>query len=138
MEKHRQLILPLHDTVEICPIDITDVCKVIQVLCLDENNNLRQELDDRHDGQVYILTGPEKVNGQRIIKHVIEATGYQNFKLSRCRPMDLSYYMRDLCKDIWFDARIKHEHSQIYRDQYEHQDYKSKAFASPTGKLYSL
>lgn len=135
MEKHRQLILPLHENIDICPIDIGDVCEVVRLICLD-NTEVRKELEDKHDGQVYVLTGPEKLNGKRIIDHVINATGYQHFKYCRIRPMDLRYYLSDLCKDIWFDARIKRELSQIYRDEYNNQDYKTKAFSCPSG-IYS-
>lgn len=133
-EKYRQFVLPVSDNTKICPVDITDVCNVIELLCLKNGNHLCKTLDDEHDGQVYLLTGPEAVSGKRINEYLIEATGYQKFKFSQIRPMDLSYYLSGLGKDVWFDARMKREMSQIYHDEYDTFDYRTKAFCNPTGK----
>lgn len=133
-EKNRQFILPFNQDTEICPVDITDVCSVIELLCLDKDNFVCKPLDDEHDGQVYSLSGPEAVNGKSISEYLIAATGYQNFKICQSRPMDLSYYLSGLGKDVWFDTRIKKEMAQIYHDEYDDMDYRYKAYCNPTGK----
>lgn len=133
-EKQRKLLLPVNEDTEICPVDIADVCKVLESLLLCEEKKLRSTLEDEHDGQVYSLTGPEALNGKQIVKQLADATGYEQFKFYRGRPMDLGYYLRDLGKDVWFDARLKQEMSQIYHDKFENEDYKKKAYNVPTGK----
>ncbi|CAO3652742.1 unnamed protein product [Mucor hiemalis] len=133
-EKQRKLLLPVNEDTEICPVDIADVCKVLESLLLCEEKKLRSTLEDEHDGQVYSLTGPEALNGKQIVKQLADATGYEQFKFYRGRPMDLGYYLRDLGKDVWFDARLKQEMSQIYHDKFENEDYKKKAYNVPTDK----
>lgn len=133
MEKHRQMILPMTQDTEICPVDITDVCKVVEGLLIDPVSHTYKQLNDKHDGQVYTLTGPEMLNGQRIVELLTLSTGYEHFKFCHGRLMDLGYYMSGLNKDVWFDARLKQEMSQIYHDTYEHSSYRDKAYANPTG-----
>lgn len=133
-EKNRKIILPLTEDTEICPVDITDVCKVIETLLLDSIKSLKPSIDDKHDGQVYSLTGPESISGKRMVELLANATGYQQFKYCHGRPMDLRYYMSGLGKDVWFDARLKREMSQIYHDTFETVGYKDKAYCIPTGK----
>ncbi|EPB92363.1 hypothetical protein HMPREF1544_00661 [Mucor circinelloides 1006PhL] len=134
VEKHRQMILPMTQDTEICPVDITDVCKVIEGLLVDPVSHTYKQLNDKHDGQVYTLTGPEMLNGQRIVELLTLSTGYEHFKFCHGRLMDLGYYMSGLGKDVWFDARLKQEMSQIYHDTYEHNSYRDKAYANPTDK----
>jgi uncharacterized protein YbjT (DUF2867 family) len=134
-EKHRQMLLPLTENTEICPVDIADVCKVIESLLLDNQNKIfKANLDDEHDGQVYTLTGPEAVSGKRMVELLTSATGYQQFKYCCGRPMDLGYYLSGLSKDVWFDARLKQEMSRIYHETFDSEGYKDKAYAIPTGK----
>ncbi len=132
-EKNRKLILPLTEDTEICPVDIADVCKVIESLLLCENKNLRNAIEDQHDGQVYCLTGPEAINGKRMVELLANATGYEQFKFCHGRPMDLGYYLSGLSKDVWFDARLKQEMSQIYHDTFDKEEYTKKAYGIPTG-----
>ncbi|KAI7892351.1 uncharacterized protein EV154DRAFT_504883, partial [Mucor mucedo] len=132
-EKNRKMILPLREDTEICPVDISDVCRVIEELVLDKTSEALKPLDDRHDGQVYSLTGPESISGKRMVELLCQATGYQSFKYCHGRPMDLVYYMSGLAKDVWFDARLKREMSQIYHDTFETAAYREKAYCTPTG-----
>ncbi|KAG2232699.1 hypothetical protein BDF21DRAFT_386334 [Thamnidium elegans] len=133
-EKNRTLILPLTAVTEICPVDITDVCLAIESLLLDCKRLLRTSLDDKHDGQVYSLTGPESISGKSMVELLIHATGYQKFKYFHGRPMDLNYYLSGLSKDVWFDARLKGEMSQIYHDRFDKVGYNNKAYCIPTEK----
>lgn len=133
-EKNRKIILPLTEDTEFCPVDITDVCKVIECLLLDDLQTLKPVIDDQHDGQVYSLTG-DSVSGKRMVELLASATGYQQFKYCHGRPMDLVYYMSGLGKDVWFDARLKREMSQIYHDTFETSGYTEKAYCIPTGKV---
>lgn len=144
-EKHRQMLLPLTENTEICPVNIADVCKVIESLLLleqDDKKNkkvLKTHLDDQHDGQVYTLTGPEAISGKRLVELLTSATGYQQFKYCHGRPMDVGYYLSGLSKDVWFDARLKQEMAKIYRETFETAEgYKDKAYAIPTGKVVLL
>ncbi len=133
-EKHRQLLLPIKEDTEICPVDITDVCKVIEILLIDSKSQQYKDLSDQHDGQVYTLTGPETVHGKRLVEFLISATGYSHFKFHQGRPMDLNYYLSGLSKDVWFDARLKREMSQMYHDKFQEKTYTEKAYDIPTGK----
>lgn len=137
-EKNRTLILPLTVDTEICPVDITDVCLAIESLLLDCKQLLRTSLDDKHDGQVYSLTGPQSISGKSMVELLVHATGYQRFKYFHGRPMDLNYYLSGLSKDVWFDARLKGEMSQIYRDRFDKVAYNDKAYCIPTGKEHTL
>lgn len=49
--------------------------------------------------------------------------------------MDLRYYLDSLSQDIWFDARIKMEMGQIYRDLIDHDSSYQKAYSLPSGKV---
>ncbi|OBZ85033.1 NAD(P)H azoreductase [Choanephora cucurbitarum] len=133
-EKHRQILLPLTEEAEICPIAISDVCKAIENLLLEENTHTCKPLDDMHDGQVYILTGPEKIHGKRMVELLTSSTGYEHFKYRRGRPMDLDYYLSGLSKDIWFDARLKQEMSHMYHDTFDRKEYQSRVHGFPTAK----
>ncbi|KAI8097279.1 uncharacterized protein BX664DRAFT_383583 [Halteromyces radiatus] len=133
IEKHRHLPLPIPDDTEMCPIDMKDICKVIEQLILDKSNkNWKSELDDLHNGQVYTLTGSQVVNPKELVQMLSQATGYTKMEYKPTRPMDLAYYFNELKRDIWFDARIKHEKAQIYRDDLLAYDYCSKAFGAPS------
>lgn len=110
------------------------MCKVIECLLLDDLQTLKPVIDDQHDGQVYSLTG-DSVSGKRMVELLASATGYQQFKYCHGRPMDLVYYMSGLGKDVWFDARLKREMSQIYHDTFETSGYTEKAYCIPTGKV---
>lgn len=135
-EKNRELLMPLTEETEMCPIDITDVCSVVEKLVLDGQKLLLAQPDDQHDGQVYSLTGPESISGKRMVELLADATGYEHFKYCHGRPMDLNYYLSGLSKDVWFDARLKREMSHIYHDTYDKISYNDKAYCIPTGKLY--
>ena len=119
---------------ELCPIDIIDLCKVIEVLLLDAHKNTLPGLDDEHCGQVYTLTGPQSVNCKQILTSLIKATGYTKMQYKFTRPMDTSYYLEGLKHDIWFDARIGQERAATYKDTLTSYSYRSKAFSTPTGK----
>ncbi|KAG1438286.1 hypothetical protein G6F56_012701 [Rhizopus delemar] len=127
-------MLPLSENVDICPIDIMDVCNVIESLILDQQKELVEQMNSSHDGQVYILSGPESLNGKQMAQMMAEATGYQNYKYNQARPMDISYYLENLGMDIWFDARLKQEMSKIYQESFTNQDYRQKAYAIPSQK----
>ncbi|KAG0738983.1 hypothetical protein G6F57_001638 [Rhizopus arrhizus] len=133
-EKTKQFMLPVTEDVEICPIDITDVCKVIEALIMDNSNQFSMFLDDQHEDQVYTLSGPESVNGKQIAQMLADATGYENYKFNQMRPMDLSYYLENLGMDIWFDARLKQEMSKMYHDTFINDEYSKRAFAAPSAK----
>lgn len=115
-------------------MDIADVCKVIETLLIDNGRQQYKDLEDKHDGQVYILTGPETVHGKRLVELLTSATGYNHFKFCYGRPMDVNYYLSGLGKDVWFDARLKREMSQMYHDRFQETAYKEKAYDIPTGK----
>jgi hypothetical protein len=134
IEKHRHLPLPVPDDTEMCPIDITDICKVIEQLLVVDGREWRSELDDLHDGQVYTLTGSQMTNPKSLVQMLSQATGYAKMEYRWTRPMDLAYYLQELKRDIWFDARLKQENAQIYRDDLDNFNYRSKAFAAPTSK----
>ncbi|KAF7729237.1 hypothetical protein EC973_004767 [Apophysomyces ossiformis] len=132
VEKYRRWPLPMPDNAEICPIDISDVCKVVEELVLDTSSKTLRALDDYHVDQVYTLTGPQAVTGKQLVDLLTKATGFQKFEYQLTRAMDLGYYLHDLKKDIWFDARIKQENAQIYRDTLDGYAYRSKSFGPPT------
>jgi hypothetical protein len=115
-------------------VDIADVCKVIETLLIDNETQQCKDLHDEHDGQVYTLTGPETVHGKRLVELLTLTTGYSHFKFRYGRPMDVNYYLSGLCKDVWFDARLKREMSQMYHDKFQEKAYKEKAYDIPTGK----
>ncbi|KAI8991781.1 hypothetical protein BDF20DRAFT_846341 [Mycotypha africana] len=133
-EKQRSLLLPLASDTTICPIDIEDVCKVVEELLIDNKQQTCKPLEDRHDGQVYVLTGPESFTAGQIVDILARATSYDHFKYRQGRPMDVSYYLKGLGKDIWFDARLKSERSKIYHDSFSNNNFKDKAYAAPTAK----
>jgi uncharacterized protein YbjT (DUF2867 family) len=92
-------------------------------------------VDERHREQIYTLTGPESISGKNIVELLSKATGYSHFKYCQGRPMDLRYYLDSLSQDIWFDARIKMEMGQIYRDLIDHDSSYQKAYSLPSGKV---
>ena len=138
MEKHRHLPLPIPENAEICPLDITDLCRVVEnlILTTDNKKNIQSALMDDHVGQVYTLTGPQAVNGKNLVHLLGKSTGYEKFEYRFVRPMDTGYYLSDLPKDIWFDARVKHEKSQIYSDTLEGYEYRTRLLRAPTGMFY--
>ncbi|KAI8074965.1 hypothetical protein BC940DRAFT_314661 [Gongronella butleri] len=132
VEKHRHLALPMPDEAEMCPIDVSDVCKVVEHLLMMGGPKFKDQLDDSHVGQVYTLTGSQSVNPKLLVNMLSQATGYNKLEYKWTRSMDLVYYLQDLQRDIWFDARLKQEVAQIYRDSLETFDYRSKVLAAPT------
>ncbi|KAI9281938.1 hypothetical protein BY458DRAFT_429398 [Sporodiniella umbellata] len=133
-EKTRNLMLPLSEDACICPIDISDVCMVIENLVVSKDKDFVQRLDSSHDGQVYTLSGPESLNGIQMAKMIADATGYKNYKYYQSRPMDVSYYLENLGMDVWFDARLKQEMSKIYQESFTGLEYKQRAYAIPSQK----
>jgi hypothetical protein len=130
--------LPLSTDTEICPIDISDICHSIEGFVIDyDKKTLLPELYDDHVGQVYTLTGPEALTSKEILQMMSNATRYSQFKYHMVRPMDTSFYLKNLSHNIWFDARIKMEKSSSYRDSLENEDgYRSKAFSVPNGNCF--
>ncbi|KAI8885847.1 NAD(P)-binding protein [Backusella circina FSU 941] len=135
IEKTSQILLPLAEDVSICPIHISDVCQVIETLLLDSTSCTPvQEINERHREQIYTLSGPESISGKNIVELLSKATGYSRFKYYQGRPMDLRYYLDNLSHDIWFDARLKMEMRQIYRDLIDHHSSYEKAYSLPSAK----
>ncbi|ORY99922.1 hypothetical protein BCR43DRAFT_521127 [Syncephalastrum racemosum] len=126
IERSRVLSLPVPAGAEICPIDISDVCKVVEELVVRSNNN------DQHAGQVYTLTGPQTLRIKDLIQWMRSATGFKKLEFVFTRPMDTAYYMQELRNDIWFDARIKREHSLIYQDTLDGYAYRSRILGAPS------
>lgn len=138
VEKHAQLPMPLHPDTELCPIDMTDLCSVVQAIVLNwDHSILPVHLDNEHDGQVYTLTGPEPVTAKELVTRLAKATGCDSLKYKAVRPMDTQFYLEQLAHDIWFDARIKQEQRLMYNDPLSKgaYDYSTRAFALPTGIL---
>ncbi|KAI8972290.1 hypothetical protein BDB01DRAFT_854690 [Pilobolus umbonatus] len=134
VEVHRQLVLPLNTHTTIAPVDIEDVCQVIECILLNQDKKVVGELDRKHDGQVYLLTGPESIYGEDLVQCLIGATDYQKFKFKTGRLMDLEYYLSELKKNIPFDSRIKQEKTQLFRDTFVNNDYSTRAHSVPTRK----
>ncbi|KAI7863877.1 hypothetical protein BDF14DRAFT_1733201 [Spinellus fusiger] len=132
IEKYHHLPLPMAETTDICPIDVTDICRVVEVLVLDQQKQLMPALEDQHQDQVYTLTGPASINSKQLADDLRDATGFNGMTYRQVRPMDLKYNLQELRKDIWFDARIKQESAQLYRDALDGESYSTKAFAVPT------
>ncbi|KAI9487916.1 hypothetical protein BDB00DRAFT_947798 [Zychaea mexicana] len=133
VEKNRHLPLPIPESAEICPLDITDLCRAVENLLITaDKKDIRPELIDDHVGQVYTLTGPQAVNGKQLVYLLSKTTGFEKFEYRYVRPMDTAYYLDDLPKDIWFDARVKHEKSQIYSDSLDGYDYRTRLLRAPT------
>ncbi|ORX55160.1 NAD(P)-binding protein [Hesseltinella vesiculosa] len=133
IEKHRHLPLPMPGDAEMCPIDISDICKVVEHLVLEPHGqSWRTQLEENHVGQVYTLTGSQPVNPKLLVNMLSQATGYNKMEYKWARSMDLAFYLQDLQRDIWFDARLKQEFAQIYRDNLETYEYRSKVLSAPT------
>ncbi|KAI9319329.1 hypothetical protein BX666DRAFT_1925132 [Dichotomocladium elegans] len=134
IEKYRRMALPLPQDAELCPIDIIDLCQVVENIVLSSTapKHIVAALPDQHAGQVYTLTGTDPVTGKEMVQHLIAATGFTKFAYQNIRPMDTDYYLFQLPMDIWFDARIKREQRQIYNDTLDGFDYSTRAFAAPT------
>ncbi|KAI9016289.1 hypothetical protein CLU79DRAFT_706980 [Phycomyces nitens] len=136
VEKHRYLPLPISAEVEICPIDIQDVCEVIESMTVNKDTGLLlYNVPENYGGQTYILSGPESLNGQQIANLMASTTGYKLLVYRNSRAMDLSHYLKTMAKDIWFDARLKQERNQAYHSQLDNHDYASRAFGSPSASL---
>ncbi|KAG0746712.1 hypothetical protein G6F57_007732 [Rhizopus arrhizus] len=133
-EKTRKFMLPLAEDVDICPIDISDVCQVIEAIVLNSEKQLMEQMDQCHDGQVYTLSGPESLNGKQIAKMMADATGYQNYKFHQARAMDIAYYLENLGMDIWFDARLKQEMAKTYQETFKEENYRRRAYDIPSIK----
>ncbi|ORZ22122.1 hypothetical protein BCR42DRAFT_367797 [Absidia repens] len=139
VEKHGCVPLPITEDAELCPIDITDICKVIEHLVVEEKNEQgagklqwKAELDEQHHGQIYTLTGSQPTNPKALVQMLAQATGYKKMEYRGTRPMDLAYYLQDLKHDIWFDARLKQENARIYQDDLLGFNYRSKVLVAPT------
>ncbi|KAI8337360.1 hypothetical protein EDC96DRAFT_450319 [Choanephora cucurbitarum] len=118
VESKRTLELPLAYDTGICPVDISDICHVVTSLLTqkqDQNVTL-VDLDDKHSMQLYTLTGIEPVTSKDLIQILIDATQYNKMAYRLIRPMDTSFYLRNLSHNIWFDERIKREKSKIFYD----------------------
>lgn len=136
VDQTRTMALPLSLEAEICPIDISDVCHTITSFVLKDPvaaaSQFLDRLHDNHVGQVYTLTGPEALTSKEILQMMSNATSYEGFKYHMARPMDISFYLRTLSHNIWFDARLKNEKLQLYRDLLEcESSYRSKALFAP-------
>jgi hypothetical protein len=136
VDQTRTMALPLGLDTEICPIDISDVCRTIENFVTSQDRRTTLDtLNDKHAGQVYTLTGPEALTSKEIIQFMSNATTYKQFKYHMVRPMDIKYYLKNLSHNIWFDERIKNERLQSYRDLLECENgYRLKALAVPNGK----
>lgn len=138
VEKHAQLAMPLHPDTELCPIDMVDLCSVVQAIVLNwDHSILPVHLDNEHDGQVYTITGPEPVTAKELVTRLAKATGYESLKYKTVRPMDTQFYLEQLAHDIWFDARIKQEQRLMYNDPLSkgEYNYSTRAFSLPTGMI---
>lgn len=133
VEVSGNMSLPLNSDIELCPIDISDVCSVISTFII-QNGSFTTCLNDYHAGQVYTLTGPEIVTSKSIIEMMSNATTFKLHRYHMARPMDTVYYLKDLRHNIWFDERLKKERSAVYMDQSEF-GYRTKALCLPNGKL---
>lgn len=133
VDETRTISLPMALDTEICPIDISDVCRTIESFVVDRDNHTAlSTLYDHHVGQVYTLTGPEALTSKEILQMMSNATRFSQFKYHMVRPMDTSYYLKNLSHNIWFDERIKNERLHAYRDLLECENgYRTKALAVP-------
>ncbi|CAO3688440.1 unnamed protein product [Umbelopsis ramanniana] len=125
--------MTISDDTHLCPIDLEDLCHIVQNVLLNDEGKVRDELDEQHIGQIYTLTGPKRVSGKELLQLLADTTGYQKLTYHRTRRMDLNFYLQELGKDIWFDARVKREKAQIFNDDFVNYGYKSKVFSAPNG-----
>ncbi|KAG2186144.1 hypothetical protein INT43_002582 [Umbelopsis isabellina] len=132
IERYKALPMSISADVNLCPIDLEDVCQIVDNLVLD-NGEIRSQLDAEHVGQVYTLTGPKHVSGKDLVNLLAKTTGYDKLLYQQVRRMDMSYYLNEIGRDIWFDARVKRERTQIYNDELANYNYKSRVFAAPNG-----
>jgi hypothetical protein len=138
VEHFKRMSLPITSNTQICPIDISDVCRVISNLLVKDKQFLDQ-LDDYHAGQVYTLTGPEALTCQNIVQHLSIATGYKHYQYYMARSMDTCFYLENLDYNIWVDERIKKERSALYFEGFEKANsYTTKVLSVPNGKLINL
>lgn len=136
-EKHRTFPLPIHASTEFCPIHIQDVCASVASLLLVSNQgsdlvSVVDELNDRHAGQVYTLTGPQVVNGKNILRSLIKATHYTDFQFAQIRPRDLRHYLHSLQIDLSFDTRLKKDGVRIRNDDLQSDTYRYNIIKAPT------
>lgn len=136
VDQTRIMALPLSSDTEICPIDITDVCLAVEKLVLDSDQKLLLRLGEDHVGQVYTCTGPESLTSKGMMQMMSNATSYQSFKYLMVRAMDTEFYLNNLGRDVWFDARIKSEKNQAYHDLLETSSYRTKILVVPNGKSF--
>jgi uncharacterized protein YbjT (DUF2867 family) len=142
VERYKSMSLPMALDTEVCPIDISDVCRVIFNLVVNnEQKQFLAQLDSYHAGQVYTLTGPEALTSRKMVQLLSSATRYKHYRYPMARPMDTCYYLTHLGNDIWFDERIKKDRSALYIDALENENgYTTKVFSAPNGNelfLYS-
>ncbi|CAM0135094.1 unnamed protein product [Umbelopsis sp. WA50703] len=130
IERYKKLPMSISAEVNLCPIDLEDVCQIVDNLLLDDGQ-IRPQLDAQHIGQVYTLTGPKHVSGKDLVNLLAKTTGYDKLLYQQVRRMDMSYYLNEIGRDIWFDARVKREKAQVYNDELANYNYKSRVFGAP-------
>jgi uncharacterized protein YbjT (DUF2867 family) len=133
IERYKKLPMSISAEVNLCPIDLEDVCQIVDNLLLDDGQ-IRSQLDAQHIGQVYTLTGPKHVSGKDLVNLLAKTTGYDKLLYQQVRRMDMSYYLNEIGRDIWFDARVKREKAQVYNDELANYNYKSRVFGAPNSK----
>jgi hypothetical protein len=136
IEEIRSVNLPFQNNVEFCPIDITDICNVVQTMVTEKKTgSLLSKIHDEYSSQIFILTGPEATNGEKIIQMLTSATQFSQLKYQHTRLMDVRYYLESLSRNISFYSRIKKEDSQRYRDELDELEYRTKAYVAPNSKV---
>ncbi|KAI8876047.1 hypothetical protein K501DRAFT_262806 [Backusella circina FSU 941] len=132
IEEVRSLHFPFPNDIEFCPIDITDVCNVIQKMVTEEKTGpFLFEISDSYSGQIFTLTGPEATNGKKIVQMMSSATNFSQLKYQHTRLMDVRYYLESLSRNISFYSRVKKEDSQRYHDELDELEYRKKAYVAP-------
>jgi hypothetical protein len=100
-----------------------------------KTGSLLSKIHDEYSSQIFILTGPEATNGEKIIQMLSSATQFSQLKYQHTRLMDVRYYLESLSRNISFYSRIKKEDSQRYRDELDELEYRTKAYVAPNSKV---
>lgn len=137
VEADKQLKMPLKRGVGISPVHMADLCDIVSRMVIGKEG-FRKQLEEHHVGQVYTITGPEKLTPEEIIKQMANATQFEGYKYQTIRPMDTQYYLKELSHNIWFDERLKRDERCIYHDTLEESLYAKVVFARLKGITRSI
>ncbi|RUS15671.1 hypothetical protein BC937DRAFT_92155 [Endogone sp. FLAS-F59071] len=126
VQEKRQFPLTISEQDKFTPLNINDLARVLIALVAQGKNALQPTLNDQYNNQTYTLTGPEAIDGDRIIEELKRSTGISDCKFQQLKRQELERYLKELTNSQPYQERLREQEVQVTLQKLDNQNRRLK------------